>query len=106
MDTAWELSTDRLATEDPAALMLLQLCAFVGPEPIPVDLFTGHPDLLPGPLATAAGDELAIADTFGALYSYSLAKPTGDRFTVHRLVQATTRRRLSPIIGKTSSERC
>jgi tetratricopeptide (TPR) repeat protein len=94
--TAWSLAADRLAADDPAALALLRLCAFLGPEPIPVDLFTAHPGLLPPPLAAAAADELAFADALGALYGYSLAKPSGDTLTVHRLVQAATRRPLPP----------
>ena len=35
------LIADRLAAEDPAAAELASLCAFLAPEPIPEDLFTG-----------------------------------------------------------------
>ena len=35
------LITDRLAAEDPAAAELASLCAFLAPEPIPENLFTG-----------------------------------------------------------------
>ena len=35
------LIADRLAADDPAAAELASLCAFLAPEPIPEDLFTG-----------------------------------------------------------------
>jgi hypothetical protein len=63
--TLWDLSLERVATENPAAIQLLDLCAYLAPERIPLDLFTLHPDLLPEPLADAAADELAVNDAIG-----------------------------------------
>lgn len=51
--TVWEPSYERVVAADPAAGDLLRLCAFLGPEPIPLDLFTGHADRLPEALAGA-----------------------------------------------------
>jgi hypothetical protein len=51
LDTAWTLSLQRLRTDSPAAV-LLQLAAFLGPEPIPLCLFTEHPEPLEEPLRT------------------------------------------------------
>ncbi len=55
----WELSLTRLQAQRPAAVRLLELCAFCAPEPIPLDLFslfTSDVDDLPaGPLRDAAG---------------------------------------------------
>ncbi|MFD0524835.1 FxSxx-COOH system tetratricopeptide repeat protein [Paractinoplanes durhamensis] len=45
------LSAQRLAEVDAAAAQLLDMCAHLGPEPIPTDLFTDHPELLAPPLA-------------------------------------------------------
>ena len=40
--------------EDPAAAQLASVCAFLAPDPIPEDLFTGAPGELPGELAGRA----------------------------------------------------
>ena len=40
-----QLASQRLADDDPPALTLLQLSAQLAPEPIPLTLFTAHPDL-------------------------------------------------------------
>ena len=49
--TLWQLSLDRLAEANPAAVQLIEICAQLAPEPIPLDLFTGHASELPEPLA-------------------------------------------------------
>jgi hypothetical protein len=36
------IALDRLATQSPAALQLLTLAAYLGPEPIPLTLFSTH----------------------------------------------------------------
>jgi len=54
--TLWSLSLDRLRAAQPAAVQLLGLCAWLAPEPIPLDLFTNHPEDLPTPLDQVAGD--------------------------------------------------
>ncbi|MGY1763307.1 FxSxx-COOH system tetratricopeptide repeat protein [Geodermatophilus sp. SYSU D00779] len=94
IDTTWALSLERLRYEDPAAVQLLELAAFLAPEPIPLPLFTGHPELLDEPLRGTAGDPDALADTVGALVGYSLARRSPDGFQVHRLVQAVIRHQL------------
>jgi hypothetical protein len=96
LDTAWALSLERLRCEDPAAVRLLELAAFLAPEPIPLDLISRHPDLLDEPLRTVAADPDALADTVGALVGYSLARRHPDGFHVHRLVQAVIRHQLPP----------
>jgi TIR domain/NB-ARC domain len=57
-----ELIADRLAHSDPAAAELASLCAFLAPDPIPEDLFTGAVSDLPGELAARAADPLAWPD--------------------------------------------
>ena len=44
---AWAVAFDRLAADDPPALALLTLVAWLGPEPVPTALFTGHPTTCP-----------------------------------------------------------
>ena len=47
---SWTVAFDRLAADDPAALLLLSLAAWLAPEPMPLTVFTQHPDRLPDPL--------------------------------------------------------
>jgi tetratricopeptide (TPR) repeat protein len=89
--TVWSLSIDRLRASAPAAVQLLQLCGWLGAEPIPLDLFTGHADRLPAPLDQATADPLITADVVGALGELSLARRAGSSLQIHRLVQAVAR---------------
>ena len=91
--TLWEISVGRITAENPAAVQLLGVCAYLAPEPIPLDLFTAHADLLPEPLSSAAADRLAFSDAIAVLVDYSLAKRTPAGLQLHRLVQATIRAR-------------
>lgn len=83
----WQLSVRRLEAEQPQAVRLLELCALLAPEPIPLDLFTGSPDVL----NVAAADPLAWDTTVGALAGLSLARRGNASLVVHRLVQAAVR---------------
>jgi hypothetical protein len=74
-------------------VQLLDVCAYLAPEPIPLDLFTAHPGELPEPLSSAAADQLAFGDTVAVLVDYSLAKRTATGLQLHRLIQATIRAR-------------
>jgi len=94
VDTAWALSLERLRDQDPAAVQLLELAAFLAPEPIPLILFTGQPQLLGEPLRAIAADPDALTDAVGALVGYSLARRHPGGFQVHRLVQAVIRQQL------------
>lgn len=89
----WDIHLDRVTDESPEAMQLMEICAYLAPEPIPLDLFTRHPDLLPEPLATAAADQLAFAETIAVPVDYSLAKRTPADIQLHRLVQAAIRTR-------------
>jgi tetratricopeptide (TPR) repeat protein len=89
--TLWSLSLDQLRAVQPAAAQMLNLCAYLAPEPIPLDLFTHHPEQLPTPLDRVAADSLSFAETVGALLDYSLAQRTDSGLLLHRLVQAVIR---------------
>ena len=91
--TLWDLSLERLREQAPAAVQLLDVCAYLAPVPIPEDLFTNHPDVLPEPLAAACQDKLAFTDVVAAVVDYSLAKRTPTGLLLHRLVQAAIRAR-------------
>jgi Tfp pilus assembly protein PilF len=93
--TLWNLSYQQIFSASVPASQLLQLCAFLGPEPVPLDLFTSHVDLLPEPLARAAAEPVAFADAVGAIVGYSLARRSPGGLVVHRLVATAIRRPLS-----------
>ncbi|WP_170154286.1 FxSxx-COOH system tetratricopeptide repeat protein [Actinoplanes italicus] len=85
------LSAGRLCAADPAAGELLYLCARLGPEPVPPDLFTARPDLLPAPLQESARRPVAFGRVMAQLGRYGLARLTDSGPVLHRLVQAVLR---------------
>jgi hypothetical protein len=90
------LIADRLAEDDPAAAELASVCAFLAPEPIPEELFTGAASELPGELAARAADPLAWRQTLGHLARQALARVDQRGLVMHRLTQAILRDRLPP----------
>jgi TIR domain len=91
--TLWDITFEKISAVSPAAVQLLELCAYLAPEPIPLDLFSGHAGLLPEPLGTAAADVLAFNEVIATLVGYSLAKRTQAGLQLHRLVQGVIRAR-------------
>jgi hypothetical protein len=105
IDTTWALSLERLRDQDPAAVQMLELAAFLAPEPIPLHLFSGRADVLDEPLRSIATDPDALADTVGALVGYSLARRFPDGLQVHRLVQSVIRHQLPADQQQATAER-
>ncbi len=93
---ATQLSFDRLAEQDLAAAQLISACAFLAPEPIPQDMFTGAAAQLPEPLAGRAGDPLAWSQVLAQPTTRSLARIDQHGLQLHRLTQAILRDRLTP----------
>jgi transcriptional regulator with XRE-family HTH domain/tetratricopeptide (TPR) repeat protein len=93
---ATAVTVARLSDHDPAAAELASLCAFLAPEPIPEDLFTGTAGLLPGALAARAADQLAWRQTLAHVAKQSLARIDHRGLQMHRLTQAILRDRLTP----------
>jgi tetratricopeptide (TPR) repeat protein len=79
----WQTSVDQLADPERA---LLNILAWLAPEPIPVSLLEG-----------VSVDDTDARDALNGLASSSLVRwnADGDTFTIHRLVQEITRQRLS-----------
>jgi hypothetical protein len=92
---ATRLAADRLDRDNPAAAQLAEVCAFLAPEPVPEDLFTGAPGELPGELAARAADPLAWRQTLAHLARQSLARVDQRGLVLHRLTQAILRDRLT-----------
>lgn len=51
----WELAFQRVAGESPAAAQLLQLCAYLAPDSIYLDMLRAGAEFLPEPLAARRG---------------------------------------------------
>jgi TIR domain/Tetratricopeptide repeat len=105
LDTTWRLSLERLRTDSPAAVQLLELATFLAPEPIPLQLFGQHPELLAEPLRSAAADPDTLDDAVGAMVAFSLARRQTDAFQLHRLVQAAIRQQLGPDRQQATTDR-
>ncbi|MEA2045648.1 MAG: FxSxx-COOH system tetratricopeptide repeat protein, partial [Euryarchaeota archaeon] len=93
--TTWKISFERVKEDPGAGADLLNLCAFLAPDNIPKPLLIGGAEHLPEPLASAVADELKFDDAVAALMRYSLLTVADNTLSVHRLVQAVTRDRLS-----------
>ncbi|TQM82327.1 Tfp pilus assembly protein PilF [Saccharothrix saharensis] len=92
--TLWDLSLTALRARDRAAVQLLDLLAWMAPEPVPLDLFTAHPEVLPEPLAEVAADPVGFAEAVGALAGWFLVRRSGDEVTIaHRLLRQSLRAR-------------
>lgn len=90
----WNVSIGRLRTQSPAAVRLLQLCAFFAPEPISMNLF--YSDQMIRALVqydADLSDKFMLGKVIQAIGRYALAKVDAgtNSFQVHRLVQAVIR---------------
>lgn len=93
--TTWNLSFDKLRQSSPSAARVLQLCAFVSPEPIALSLI--YSDEMAG-LVAHLDDELlespfARTRLVREITKFALAwvDPSNGTLQVHRLVQAIIR---------------
>lgn len=93
--TTWELSFQQVEKASAAAVELLYLCSCLAPDDIPRELITDGAEHLPETLAKAAKDPLLFDDAVAALRRYSLVEVDDGALSLHRLVQAVTRDRLS-----------
>ncbi|MEU4765270.1 FxSxx-COOH system tetratricopeptide repeat protein [Actinosynnema sp. NPDC023794] len=97
--TALNVALNRLRQDHPAALRLLELCAFFGPGPISLQLFdNGCAPPVGEPLAGVLNDPIKLSLAIGEISRYSLAKidyPT-HTLQLQRLVQTVLKNRLGP----------
>ncbi|WP_221361796.1 FxSxx-COOH system tetratricopeptide repeat protein, partial [Streptomyces beigongshangae] len=87
---AWNVSLDRLREDHPAALQLLQVCAYFAPEPVDWDFFSAVRGVAAPPgLRAALDDPIKLARAVREIGRYALARIDHRRSTiqVHRLVQ-------------------
>ncbi|WP_063826594.1 FxSxx-COOH system tetratricopeptide repeat protein [Parafrankia discariae] len=96
---AWNVSLDRLATSNPAALRLLQVCAYFAPDPIPRQVFRRgrHLSIVPE-LDAALRDSFKLNEAIREINRYALARidHRTNSLQMHRLVQAVLIDRMNP----------
>jgi tetratricopeptide (TPR) repeat protein len=92
--TTWELSFVEVEKQSKAATQLMNLCAFLAPDDIPLEMLRGGARHLPEPLSVAVADEFQWNEAVGALRRYSLVEASEGAIAVHRMVRAVARERL------------
>ena len=88
---AWNLSLDNLRANNPAALRVLQICAFFAPEPVPRSMFANARSVSVEPdLDRALHDRLRLSEVIRDINRYALARIDHriNSIQMHRLVQA------------------
>jgi len=100
------ISMERLATTDGAAHALLRICAFLAPEPIPLELLTHRPapgsdgdedwDLI-APWNAVLKRPIVWRRSIGRTADYGLARVTPDGIILHRLTQAILKDQLTAL---------
>jgi tetratricopeptide (TPR) repeat protein len=90
---SWAVAFDRLALDDPTALDLLTVVAWCGPEPVPLNLLTDHPDALPETLQPIATDPLVLARCTTILHRRGMATVSPPGIRLHRVPAALLRAR-------------
>ncbi|MDA2809639.1 FxSxx-COOH system tetratricopeptide repeat protein [Nocardiopsis sp. RSe5-2] len=96
---AWNLSLSHLEQKNPAALRLLQICAFLAPVPIPKRYFKAARGAeLPPELRSILNSPVALSSAMRDIGQLSLARldHREGSLTMHRLVQQSLRYRMSP----------
>jgi tetratricopeptide (TPR) repeat protein len=91
MTAAWKLSVSTLERYQAEAVALLRLCAFLGPEPIPRDLFPRGAHALEAPLRDLLADPIRLARAIRELGRFALIRIDGRTIIIHRLIQALLR---------------
>jgi tetratricopeptide (TPR) repeat protein len=96
MTAAWQISVAQLRQQSPRALELLRCCAFLGPEPIPRDVFKLGSQESRTPVGALIADPIELSTATSVLARFALVKIDGPYITIHRLIQALLRAELNP----------
>jgi hypothetical protein len=96
MTAGWQISVAQLRQQSPQALELLRCCAFVGPEPIPREVFRPFAQQSATGMDALLADPIELSTAISVLGRFALVKMDGPYITVHRLIQALLRAELDP----------
>jgi tetratricopeptide (TPR) repeat protein len=88
--TTWSLALQQVAQDQPAAIELMRLCAFLAPDAIPEELLVEGAAHLGPVLQSLATDRNRLNEALAALLKFSLLRRDTATHTlvIHRLVQA------------------
>ncbi|KWT75279.1 tetratricopeptide repeat protein [Candidatus Magnetominusculus xianensis] len=86
--TTFTLCFDKVLESSPVAGELIRFCAFLDPDGIPIEIFTGGASKLGEELSKAASDQYEFELMLSEASRYSLIEREGDTLEIHRLVQA------------------
>jgi tetratricopeptide (TPR) repeat protein len=95
VSAVWDLSFKEVERNGPATAELITLAAFFAPDDIPIALFSNHDGALPDRLREVVQHPLALDEALRVLRSYSLVEISEHGVSIHALVQAFARDRLS-----------
>lgn len=101
--TTWQMAFEQIQ-KTPGAVDLLNLCCFLAPEEIPLDLIRNQTSEVSETSEVSLADPLALADAVAALRRYSLVAREGDSLRLHRLVQTVARDRMPPELARQGVE--
>ena len=94
--TTWQISFQTIESISPLAITLLNMCAFLSPENIPIDLFlVKDDDKLSEENTEIFSCPVALEDAIATLKDFSLIEREEDLLSLHRLVQMVTINRIS-----------
>lgn len=87
--STWNISFRALGE---SSQQLMNLCAYMAPDKIPVDFFVEMKDKLPMPLRSHLSTKLTTNRIVTELRVYSLVSGTANYLNIHRLVQEVVRK--------------
>ena len=102
VDTTWFLSFEELRKQSPLAEEMLNLCAFCGAAPIPLELFLAlmnrrvHEEALQFQLKKNVDREYILNAPLTALRRFSLVEVKDNALIVNLFIQTVLKNRLSP----------
>ena len=112
VDATFSLVLDRLRERHPAAVQLLELCALLAPDQLPIHLLLSEPAHLPNPLGTVAHDPLEADEMGWCALRDQLVRPRRARYCSHaptcadRHTPANPRHRAWPTPGPGGPATC
>ncbi len=102
----FSLSFEKVQKANPGAADLLCLCAFLDPEGIQEEIFTGGASELGPTLKPIAADPIKLNEAIGTLLIYSLLRRSPDHsLTVHRLAQVVLKHGMNKSTQRRWAER-
>jgi hypothetical protein len=91
----WSLAMEAVSKESKEAADLLNLCAFLDLDEIPLEMLREGAEHIPEPLASIVTDRLAMDQAIEVLQRHSLIDASSESISVNRVVQAAVRDRMS-----------